>query len=61
MLGARPHARLAAENRTRPAAVSRAGPIVPAACAAGTAARASTRLNAIRTQTTAVTETSSSR
>jgi hypothetical protein len=59
--GASPHPRLATAKSPSPAAVNLAGPTRDAACAAGTALAARTRLNPISTQVTAATETSSSR
>ena len=58
---ASPQMRLASPKQSRPASATRPGPKRRAALAAGSAASASTRLNATSTQVTAVTETSSSR
>ena len=57
----RPQTRLEPAKTRIPPSATRAGPSRRAAAAAGSAAIASTRLKAIRTQVTALTETSSSR
>ena len=57
----RPQARLAPAKIASPKAAARPGPTRRATCAAGTAARAITRLKETRTQVTAVTLVSSSR